>query len=199
VVQRMRARSESPVVALAKVWGKARRRFGGHIAHYGVLLVVLSLALAKGYRTVRDYTMQKGETVQFEDWEVTFDGARLDKQAHRDSLVASYRVSGMSRVFEPRMNYYPNSQQPIATPAVRSSLKEDLYLTLMAFDQEQGRHATVRAIVNPAVPWLWIGGMIVALGGILAVAPQRKGGRPALATVFEEEAEARPEPSRVAV
>jgi cytochrome c-type biogenesis protein CcmF len=101
------------------------------------------------------------------------------------------------------MNYYPNSQQPIGTPAVRSTLKEDLYLTLMAFDQEDGRHATIRAIVNPAVPWLWIGGMIVALGAILAVMPQRSSGRPAVSVaeiaLSEEPAELAEEPPAVTV
>ena len=38
----------------------------------------------------------------------------------------------------------------------------------------------MRAIVNPAVPWLWIGGMIVALGAILAIMPQRGSRRPAV-------------------
>jgi len=103
----------------------------------------------------------------------------------------------------PRLNYYPNSQQPIGTPEVRSTLKEDLYLTLMAFDREEGNHATIRAIVNPAVPWLWIGGMIVALGGILAVMPQRGSGRPAVSAVEiaqEEESAALPEePAAVTV
>src|SRR5262249_55688512 len=40
VLQRMRARSETFGVATTKVWGRARRRLGGHIAHYGVLLAV---------------------------------------------------------------------------------------------------------------------------------------------------------------
>ena len=68
-------------------------------------------------------------------------------------------------------------------------MKEDLYLTLMAFDQQQGSHATIRAIVNPAVPWLWIGGMIVALGAILAVMPQRGSGRPAVSAAEIEREE----------
>ena len=44
---------------------------------------------------------------------------------------------------QPRLNFYPSSQQPIATPAVASSLTKDLYLTLIAFDPEEN-HATVR-------------------------------------------------------
>jgi cytochrome c-type biogenesis protein CcmF len=103
----------------------------------------------------------------------------------------------------PSLKYYPNSQQPIGTPDVRSTLKEDLYLTLMAFDQADGRHATIRVIVNPAVPWLWIGGMIVALGAILAIMPQRGSGRPAVSAAEIarelESAELAEEPAAVSV
>jgi cytochrome c-type biogenesis protein CcmF len=74
---------------------------------------------------------------------------------------------------DPRLNYYPNSPQPIASPAVASSLTKDLYLTLMAFDTEEN-HATIRAIVNPGVAWLWIGGGIIGLGAIIAMWPRRR-------------------------
>jgi cytochrome c-type biogenesis protein CcmF len=73
----------------------------------------------------------------------------------------------------PRLNFYRSSQQPIASPAVASSLTKDLYLTLMAFDQEEN-HATVRVIVNPAVAWLWIGGGVMGLGALIAVWPRRR-------------------------
>ncbi len=42
----------------------------------------------------------------------------------------------------------------------------------MAFDAREGNHATLRAIVNPGVPWLWIGGLIVGLGAVLAIWPR---------------------------
>ena len=102
-----------------------------------------------------------------------------DKQI---DILHSHTVVGDRFLGEqtPQLNYYPAQQQPIATPSVETSLARDLYLTLMAFDREQGAYATVRAIVNPAVPWLWIGGMIVALGAILAIMPQRGSHRPAV-------------------
>ena len=106
------------------------------------------------------------------------------------ATMNAYRNGRLLGEERPRMNIYPSNQQPIATPAVKSSLTSDLYLTLMAFDQQEGAHATIRAIVNPGVPWLWIGGMIVALGAILAVMPQRGGRRPAVsAAALEREDE----------
>ena len=65
-------------------------------------------------------------------------------------------------------------EEPVSfLPAISciQSLREDLYVTLMAFDRS-GANATLRVIVNPGVPWLWIGGLIVGLGAILAIAPQ---------------------------
>jgi cytochrome c-type biogenesis protein CcmF len=199
---RRRIAGVSSPVALWQILTRNSRRYGGYVVHAGIVVIIVALAISGTWRFEREVTLNRGEHMVLGDYVVQFDDVWGQEEDHRfvvGSRFTVFREGEELGTLEPRMNYYPNSQQPIATPAVRSSLKEDLYLTLMAFDQEQGRHATVRAIVNPAVPWLWIGGMIVALGGILAVAPQRKGGRPALATVFEEEAEARPEPSRVAV
>ena len=92
------------------------------------------------------------------------------------------------------MNYYPSSQQPIATPAVRSSPKEDLYLTLMAFDNQDGAYATVRVIVNPGVPWLWVGGMIIAIGAVLSILPDRRR-RSTASVMMLDEPSGEPEPS----
>jgi len=63
---------------------------------------------------------------------------------------------------EPRLNYYPTQEDPVPTPAVRSRMT-DLYIVLMAF-QPDGSTATIQAIVEPLVIWIWIGGVMIALG-----------------------------------
>jgi cytochrome c-type biogenesis protein CcmF len=49
-------------------------------------------------------------------------------------------------------------------------LREDLYLILGSFDRDGG-WVTVKALVNPLVTWLWIGGGVMALGTVLAMLP----------------------------
>ena len=68
---------------------------------------------------------------------------------------------------------YPSSTTPIATPAVRTSFGEDLYVTLLAYDPDTGS-ATLRVFVNPLVGWIWLGGAIVALGAVFAIWPERR-------------------------
>ncbi len=176
VMRRMRARSENPIQAIPKVWGKARRRFGGHIAHYGVLMTVFSLALAKGYRIERDFTMVRGETVQFEEYDITFEGARLDKQVHRDSLVATYTVPGL-RKFEPRMNYYPSQREPIFSPEVYETPLGDLYFSIIEV-APTGETSVIRLIYQPFQMWMWWGAPMVFLGTMISIWPQRKKGKP---------------------
>jgi cytochrome c-type biogenesis protein CcmF len=69
---------------------------------------------------------------------------------------------------EPRMNFYPTSDQPVPTPSVRSRPAGDLYLNLQAF-AEDGSYATIRAIQEPLVPWIWVGGMIVCIGALVSL------------------------------
>ena len=69
---------------------------------------------------------------------------------------------------DPAMNFYPTSETPIPTPAVRSRPWGDIYVNLMAFKPD-GSSATLKVIVEPLVPWIWFGGGIVCLGAIISM------------------------------
>jgi cytochrome c-type biogenesis protein CcmF len=181
VAARRRISGVSTPRALAQILTRNSRRYGGYIVHTGIVIVIVALAISGSWRFEREVTLQKGEAMLLGDYGVRFDEVWAREEEQRFVVGSGFTIFHRGEevgTLHPRLNYYPNSQQPIGTPAVRSTLKEDLYLTLMAFDSEEGSSATVRAIVNPGVPWLWIGGMIVALGAIMAVAPQRGRGRP---------------------
>jgi cytochrome c-type biogenesis protein CcmF len=199
---RKRIAGVSTPVAFWQILTRNNRRYGGYTVHAGIVVIIVALAISGTWRSEREVTLNQGEHMVLGDYVVQFDEVWGEQQPQRFVVGSTFTVFRKGKdvgQLQPRMNYYTGSQQPIATPAVKSSLKEDLYLTLMAFDQERGAYATVRAIVNPAVPLLWIGGMIVALGGILAVAPQRGAGRPVVSTSLEELAAAPPaeEPATV--
>jgi len=206
VSARRRIAGVSAPVALWQILTRNNRRYGGYIVHAGIVVIIVALAISGTWRFEREVTLQRGELMQLGNYGVMFDEVWAEQQEQRFVVGSTFTVFHKGNevgTMQPSLNYYPNSQQPIGTPDVRSTLKEDLYVTLMAFDQEEGAHATIRVIVNPAVPWLWIGGMIVALGAILAVMPQRGSGRPAVSAAEiakeEESAELEEEPSAVTV
>jgi cytochrome c-type biogenesis protein CcmF len=54
---------------------------------------------------------------------------------------------------------------------VHTGIVEDVYLTLVSSPSKGGR-ITLGVRVNPMMLWLWIGGGVIALGTILALAPR---------------------------
>ena len=83
---------------------------------------------------------------------------------------------GAGTVLEPAKKFYPQEQSPIAYVDYRLGLIEDVYLVLGDFARD-GSHATIRLQVNRLVSWLWIGGLVLTLGTLLAILPERR--RPA--------------------
>ena len=70
------------------------------------------------------------------------------------------------------MNHYPTMAQPIPTPDVRTGAFEDLYLSLIRVD---GATSSVKIVVEPLVSWVWAGGIIMFLGGLLSIVPWGRG------------------------
>jgi cytochrome c-type biogenesis protein CcmF len=74
----------------------------------------------------------------------------------------------------PRLNYYrARGTEPITTPAVRSRAHKDLYMNLLAFEQD-GSSATVTVITEPLVVWIWIGSAVIAFGAFFSAWPRRR-------------------------
>jgi cytochrome c-type biogenesis protein CcmF len=89
----------------------------------------------------------------------------------------------------------------VPTPDVRSRISGDLYANLQAFDP-QGANATIKLIVEPLVPWIWFGGMVIVIGAIIGMFHKgRRLGPPAhtaAAPVAARVATEAPEPAGVA-
>src|SRR2546428_13892625 len=88
---------------------------------------------------------------------------------------------------ESEKRFYKASQQPISHVSIRSSLAEDLYVVLEGQDADSGK-AIIQVFLNPLVMWVWIGGIVVFLGTLLALIPSREDRELAQAWQAQEEA-----------
>ncbi|MGQ0538167.1 MAG: heme lyase CcmF/NrfE family subunit [Gemmatimonadaceae bacterium] len=167
---RRRAHGENPAAAVFNLIGANRRRYGGYLAHIGVVCVALGIAASSAFRREYEATLKPGERMAAGAVQLQLDSLWGREEPQRGVIGASVRVLRDGRhvgSLTPRMNFYPTSQQPVPTPAVRSRPWGDIYLNLMAFEPD-GSSATIRAITEPLVPWIWIGGGIVVLGALVA-------------------------------
>ncbi len=174
---RAAATGESLVGATITANRKARRRFSGHLVHLGIVISAIAIAASGAYRAEETYTIPEGKTAVFEGYGLRYLGARTLEEPHRRAEIADFEIlrgESVITTLSPRVNHYLSNGQPIPTPAVESGLVEDLYLSLVRVDTEAGT-ASIQAIKQPLVWWLWFGGLVVFGGGLLAAWPQRRG------------------------
>jgi cytochrome c-type biogenesis protein CcmF len=174
---RGRTRGEDPATATWRLATRNRRRYGGYTVHLGVLVMAVAVAVSSGMALDRTVTLGPGESASIGAFSVTHERLIVEPLASdprvietRAELTYAGQRSGSLRT---ALRDYPSSPTAIATPAVSTSLGEDLYVTLLASDPVSGT-VTLHLFVNPLVVWIWIGGAIVGLGATFAAWPERR-------------------------
>ena len=173
----MRARQamlhESAPRALSRLVGKNRRRYGGYIIHIGIICMFTGIAASSMFRTEVQQTLKVGEEVKVGRYTLRYDRVDQQEDGHVQRLIAVLPVFADGRQIDtlsPEKRFYKKPKQPTTEVANRSTLREDLYVVLGAYDP-QTQLITLQAYVNPLVVWIWLGGLILALGTLVAVWP----------------------------
>lgn len=115
--------------------------------------------------------------MELSGYTLTFDGIARGREPHRDWVGAKLSVTtasgGKSETLTPKMNFYERSTDPIGTPAVSSAFHEDLYVSLMAFD-EKADNASLKVWTFPLVGWIWGALPLFVVGSLISLWPARK-------------------------
>ncbi len=169
---RRKAHGESWPVSLTRLVRGNRRRYGGYVAHIGILLVAIGVTASSTFRTEREATLLPGETLTVSGKTVRLKNVWGREEPQRSVIGATLDIlasdGSVTGTLEPRMNFYRVSDQPVPTPDVKSSIKGDLYVNLMAFEAN-GANATIKVIVEPLVPWIWFGGLVIVMGSVIGM------------------------------
>lgn len=181
LARRRKAHGESLGRALVEAGlRRGRRRFGSYVVHAGAAIVIVAIAVSSTMGESRETQLRIGEQTEVGAYTLTFLAIDQVSEPHREAVVARVGVSKGGRdlgVLSPRMNQYERQREPIGTPAVRSSLFEDLYLSVMNIDPASGSLG-LHAMVNPMVGWIWGATALMALGSLLTLVPSRAESRP---------------------
>jgi cytochrome c-type biogenesis protein CcmF len=170
---RVRVTGQSPPLALWNLVSRNKRRYGGYIVHLGVILMIIGITGSNAFKQEQEALLTPGDSLQIGDYTLIYRGL-VDHSTDRAQIVAAeMRVELQDRYLKtlyPSKQFFPN-QDPISEVDIRQTLKEDLYLILSGWDKT-GR-ASIKALINPLVVWIWTGGMVMLIGTLIALGPQR--------------------------
>ncbi len=174
---RRKMTSENYLTAFTRLIWRNKRRYGGYIVHIGMVLIFLGIA-GSAFNAEKEVNMSRGESVRLRDYKITYEKLVSYPTKSKDVVSATLSISrGGKRLgfLSPSIETYKGQgeTQTGTEVAIRSSLKEDLYIILAGYKPD-GVSASFKLIINPLVNWIWIGGFVLALGTIVVMLPDRR-------------------------
>ena len=151
-----------------------RRRFGSMVVHFSIVIIALGVAGSGGYRVDEQVRVEIGGSTEFRGYELHVVDRFMETTPVRSSAgveVAVYEDGRHITTLFPRVNVFGAEQQPVPTPAVLYRLWHDLYLNTSGRVSPDDDSVVLRVVQSPMVTWIWIGGVILALGTMYTLLP----------------------------
>ena len=179
---RRRMYSEGVLAASLRLVGRNRRRYGGYIVHFGVVLLFCAFA-GLVYRKDVAATVKTGDSINATDafghaWTFTSQGISTYEELNRHVVAVSFAVTKdgkpMGLLSSEKRQHIDSRGEPSFEPStevgILESPKQDVYLVFTgAVDKDT---AAVHINFNPLVWWVWFGGIMMAFGGLVVMWPQ---------------------------
>jgi len=168
-------------------WGKA-------IAHGGLGLTIFGVATLMAWQAEDIRVVNVGDSFEVAGYEVTLVGVNKVPGPNYNSTMAEMKVVKDGRdvaTLFPEKRFYPVAGMPTTEAAIHQNLARDVYLVI-GDAQDNGGWA-VRSYVKPFANWIWLGTIIMAIGGAFSLSDRRyrvaasgrKAAAPAAATPAE--------------
>ena len=150
--------------------------WGQQTAHIGVLVAVIGIAFTSSLSIERDVAMGIGDTVNVQgyDFEVTeffeIKGSNFD--ATQAEVVVTKNGQEVATLY-PEKRTYIISTMPTTEAAIDASLMRDVYVALGEPIADGSNQWALRIYVKPLIRWIWLGAIIMALGGLISMLDKR--------------------------
>jgi len=152
----------------------SRSHWGMILAHLGVAMTVWGIAFSQNYSIERDVRMNVGDTVQIAGYDFTFKGI---SDANGPNYVGGKAQIDISRdgkhetTLYAEKRLYTVSKMPMTEAAIDWGFSRDLYAALG--EKLDNNAWALRLYYKPFIRWIWLGGLFMALGGVLCMFDRR--------------------------
>lgn len=174
-IERVRPRGASGGSWWQRARQLSRAQVGMMLAHLGVAVFCVGVTMVRSYDIERDVKMTQGDSTTAGAYTFTFRGLRETTGPNYQSTQGLIEVTRDGKVvaeLKPEKRVYRVQTMPMTEAGIDSGLTRDLYVSL-GEPVDDGKAWIVRVYVKPFIDWIWYGCVLMALGGLLAVADRR--------------------------
>ncbi len=170
-------KDEPRIVALGKLIWQNKRRYGGYFVHIGIVLIFIGITGSSAFKVEKEAHLSRGESVKLRNYTIAYENTAQYPTANKIVTAATlslWRDGEKIGSLNPAIETYEHAEvQTTSEVAIRTTLKEDIYVILAGYEPES-LAATFKLIIRPLMAWIWIGGVMLAIGTIVAMLPDRR-------------------------
>jgi cytochrome c-type biogenesis protein CcmF len=171
IVIDLKAKIGTDLTRLAKL---SHSYLGMQLAHSGLAILVLGVGLNAAYDEIRELRMAPGDSATISGYQFDFKGvnpvAGPNFTAYRGQITVTKGDKWVANLF-PEKRQYNAGGQVMTEAAIDPSLARDIYVSL-GEPLAEGAWA-VSLQVKAFVRCIWLGGILVGLGGLIAATDRR--------------------------
>jgi cytochrome c-type biogenesis protein CcmF len=148
--------------------------WGMQCAHIGIAVCALGVGLSSVYDVQKDVRMVPGDRVAVAGYEFTFDSLDFVQGPNYGASrgqISAYKNDRLVAVLHPEKRKYEARNQVMTEAALDAGLTRDLYVSLG--EPLKGDAWAIRVHVKPFVRCIWLGGLMIGLGGLLSILDKR--------------------------
>ncbi|MEJ2644906.1 MAG: heme lyase CcmF/NrfE family subunit [Gammaproteobacteria bacterium] len=161
--------------AAGRPWFRLPRHFVGMtVAHFGIGLFVLGVTLTGTNSLEKDVRVRPGDTVSLGGYTYKFEDVQQVKGPNYTATQARVLVFHDGRqvaVLHPQKRVYVGQPMSTTEAGIQPGLFRDLYVSLG--QPLAGGSWAMRVYYKAMVRWIWMGGLCMALGGLVALTDRR--------------------------
>ncbi len=154
--------------------GASRGRWGMVVGHLGIAVFVVGITLTSIYSSEKDIRLERGQSYSMGDFTFTFEGASAftgpNYDGYRGLVAVAEKGEALTTLHPEKRNY--RSGMPMTEAGIDAGLTRDLFVALGEPLGQEGAWS-LRIYHKPFVRWIWLGGLLMALGGLLAASDRR--------------------------
>jgi cytochrome c-type biogenesis protein CcmF len=161
--------------AIGELTMRNTRRYGGYIVHFGMVLIFIGIAGIPFNKDIQK-DMGIGDTLHIGSYTIlcqNFDAVNNNNYESERATLEVFKDGRSAMMLYPERRFYLASQVTDSKVAVQSSPLRDLYIVYAGRSPESGK-PVIHAYLQPLVKWIWFGGIVLVLGTLLALLPNRK-------------------------
>lgn len=178
----------SMLTSLQALWARTRRGsrlqslattprsiYGMTVAHIGVGVFIIGVTMVNGFSIEKDIRLAPGEQFQLAGYEIEFEGVRNTAGPNYQSRMGDFKIfvdGKVEAVLRPEKRTYLVQREPMTEAAIDAGFTRDLFIALGEPLDAQGAWA-VRVYLKPFIRWIWLGAILMGLGGLLAATDKR--------------------------